>query len=117
MNGHQKVPYFIHPKDQGLFAFAGIYSVWHDVEDKPLSSFSILTTRPNREMEPIHDRMPVMLHPDQKAIWLDPSYSEREQLASLLVPYEDGMLEIYRVSDDVNSPRYNDKHLVEAVGE
>ncbi|HJT58330.1 MAG TPA: SOS response-associated peptidase [Ktedonobacteraceae bacterium] len=115
INDQVKVPYFIHPKDQALFSFAGIYSVWHDVEDKPLYSFSIMTTAPNRDMEPIHDRMPVILHPDQEATWLDPQYSEQAQLASLLIPYEDGMLDMYRVSDDVNSPRHNDKHLVEAV--
>ena len=99
-----------------LFAFAGIYSVWHDVENKPLYSFSIMTTGPNREMEPIHDRMPVILTPEHETRWLDLQYREREQLADLLVPYEDGMLEMYAVSEDVNSPRHNDKHLVEAVG-
>ena len=67
-------------------------------------------------MEPIHDRMPVILTPEQEARWLDLQYCEREQLAGLLVPYEDGMLEMYTVSEDVNSPRHNDKHLVEAVG-
>ncbi len=112
-----KVPYFILPKDQGLFAFAGIYSVWHDVEGKPLYSFSIMTTEPNKEMEQIHDRMPVMLTPEQETRWLDLQYRERKQLADLLVPYEDGMLEMYAVSEDLNSPRHNDKHLVEAVSE
>ncbi len=77
--------------------------------------FSIMTTGPNKEMEPIHNRMPVILHPDQEAVWLDPQYSERSQLAELLVPYEDNGLEIYKVSEDVNSARNNDKHLVEAV--
>jgi putative SOS response-associated peptidase YedK len=111
----RKVPYFIHPKDQQLFSFAGVYSVWKDVEGYPLYTFSIMTTGPNKDMEPIHNRMPVMLHPDQEAAWLNPQYSEREQPAELLVPYEDNMLEIYRVSDDVNSPRHNGHHLVEAV--
>ncbi len=113
---HVKVPYFIHPKDQALFAFAGIYSVWHDVEGKPLYSFSIMTTEPNRDMEHIHDRMPVILTPEHETRWLDLQYSEREQLAGLLVPYEDGMLEMYTVSEEVNSTYHNDKHLVEAVG-
>ena len=109
----RKVPYFIHPKDMEIFAFAGLYSIWKDVEGYPLYTFSIMTTAPNKEMEEIHNRMPVILRPEQEAPWLDPQYSEREQLAELLVPYEDGMLEIYRVSTDVNSPRNNDKHLVE----
>jgi putative SOS response-associated peptidase YedK len=115
INDQVKVPYFIHPKDQALFGFAGIYSVWHDVENKPLYSFSIMTTQPNKDMEQIHDRMPVILTPEQEARWLDLQYREREQLADLLVPYEDGMLEMYAVSDDVNSIKHNDKHLVERV--
>jgi len=114
-DGH-KVPYFIHPKDQALFAFAGIYSVWKDAEGRPLKSFSIMTTGPNKEMEQIHDRMPVILTPEHETRWLDLQYSEREQLADLLVPYEDGMLAMYAVSEDVNSTHHNDKHLVEAVG-
>lgn len=110
-----KIPYLIRPKDQELFGFAGIYSVWYDVENRPLYSFSIMTTGPNKDMEPIHDRMPVILHPDTEALWLDRRISERELLAELLVPYGDGILEVYRVSEDVNSPRNNDKHLIEAV--
>jgi len=113
---HSKVPYYIHPKDQALFAFAGIYSVWHDGAGKPLYSFSIMTTEPNKDMEPIHNRMPVILRPEQEVRWLDLQDSDSEQLASILVPYGDGMLEMYRVSDDVNSPRHNDRHLIEAVG-
>lgn len=115
VNEQMKVPYFIHPKDQDLFSFAGLYSIWNDVEGRPLYSFSILTTRPNKEMEAIHDRMPVILHPDQEDTWLDRHIDEREILEPLLEPYEDGGLELYRVSDEVNSPRNNDSHLVQAV--
>lgn len=111
----RKVPYFIHPKDMDLFAFAGVYSIWKDVEGLPFYTFSIMTTSPNKEMEAIHNRMPVILRPEQETLWLNPEYSEEKQLADLLVPYPDGMLEIYRVSDDVGSPRNNDKHLVEPV--
>jgi len=112
--GH-KEPYFIHPKDQELFAFAGLYSVWKDVEDYPLYSFSIITTTPNTEMGAVHDRMPVILMPQQESLWLESDTSDQVQLAELLGPYPDHMLDIYRVSEDVNSPRNNDKHLVEAT--
>ena len=117
VNEKMKVPYFIRPNDQELFAFAGIYSIWLDVESRPLYSFSILTTRPNKEMKLIHDRMPVILRPGQEASWLDRRNSERERLAAFLVPYDDGKLEIYRVSKEVNSSRSNDHHLVEPIDE
>ena len=117
INERMKVPYFIHPKDQALFSFAGIYSIWNDVEGRPLYSFSIMTTRPNKEMEPIHDRMPVILHPDQETTWLDRTIDEREIIEPYLQPYKDGGLDIYRVSDEVNSIRNNDRHLVDAVAD
>lgn len=116
VNETVKIPYFIRPIDQELCAFAGIYSVWHDVEGKPLYTFSILTTQPTKEMEAIHDRMPVIIRPEQETSWLDRRNSERERLAAFLVPY-DGKLAIYRVSGDVNSPRNNDRHLINEASE
>lgn len=117
VNEKMKIPYFIRPNDQELFAFAGIYSVWNDVEGRPLYSFSILTMRPNKEMVRIHDRMPVILRPGQEASWLDRRISERDRLAQFFVPYDDGKLEIYRVGGDINSPRNNDHYLIDGVGE
>ena len=111
----RKLPYFIYPKEIPLFSFAGIYSVWHDVEGLPLMTFSIMTAAANKDMEPIHNRMPVMLHPDQETVWLDPANQDKTLLADLLAPYPNGQLDIYRVSPDVNSPRVNDPHLIEAA--
>lgn len=111
----QKLPYFIHPKDQDLFGFAGIYSILEDVEGHKTKSFSIMTTQPNKEMEQVHNRMPVILTPGNETSWLEPTNSEQDLLAELLTPYVDGGLELYRVSSDVNSPRNNDKHLLYPV--
>lgn len=115
VNEKMKIPYLIRPKDQELFGFAGIYSIWNDVEGRPLYSFSIMTTKPNKQMEPIHDRMPVILHPDQEKLWLDHTVSEREVIEEFLRPYEE-KLEIYQVSDEVNSPRNNDRQLLDPAG-
>ncbi len=107
--------YFIHPRDQELFAFAGIYSVWRDAEGHPFPTFSIMTTGPNKQMEKIHNRMPVILNPKEETDWLNPSYDQTGQLAKLLDPYDDGKLDIYRVSDEVNSPSNNDRSLLSEV--
>ena len=117
VNEKTKQPYFICPKDQELFTFAGIYSIWYDVEGRPLYSFSILTTWPNKDMKPIHDRMPVILRSEQEASWLDRRISERDRLAQFLVPYDDGKLKIYRVSRDIGSSRNNDYHLIDRLPE
>lgn len=115
VNDKMKVPYFIRPKDQGIFSFAGIYNAWNDIENRPLFTFSILTTASNKDMEAIHDRMPVILHPDQENIWLDRRVDERKIIDKLMSPYENGKLEITRVSSDVNSPKNNDSHLIMAA--
>jgi putative SOS response-associated peptidase YedK len=110
-----KQPYFIHPKDQGLFAFAGIYGSWKDAEGIEWHTYSILTTDPNHEMVEIHNRMPVILHPDDEDIWLDANTTDRNTINELLQPYEDGMLDMYEVSRDVNTSRVDSKTLIGPV--
>jgi putative SOS response-associated peptidase YedK len=110
-----KQPYFIHPKDQGLFAFAGIYGSWKDAEGIEWHTYSILTTDPNHEMVEIHNRMPVILHPDDEDIWLDANTTDRNTISELLQPYEDGMLDMYEVSRDVNTSRVDSKTLIGPV--
>lgn len=110
-----KQPFFIRPKDQELFAFAGVYSYWKDAEGLEWGTYSIVTTEPNREMSKIHNRQPVMLKPKEHDLWLEPSNDDQKLLKSMMRPYEDGMLEIYEVSRDVNSPKHDEKRFIEPV--
>lgn len=104
-----KQPYYIHPKDRHLFMFAGIYS-----EDKEgNSAYSIMTTDPNREMQQIHNRMPVILHPQQEQAWLDAV--DDKELGKLLQPLEDGGLDMHPISKEVNSVKNNYPELIDAV--
>lgn len=108
-----KQPYFIHPKDQELFSFAGIWNTWRDEAGKELQTYSIMTTDPNEEMLDIHNRMPVILHQEDEAAWLSPSNdNDRGALEALLRPYDDGKLEMFEVSRDVNVAKTNDEHLI-----
>jgi putative SOS response-associated peptidase YedK len=111
-DGKTKQPFFIRPADQELFAFAGIYSTWKSPEGFELQSYSIMTTAPNREMAAIHDRMPVILHPEDEDSWLLSSPNDRGAIEALLRPYEDGKLLMHEVSSDVNVVRNNDKVLI-----
>ena len=57
-----KQPFFIHMKDNHLFAFAGLWERWKpDEQSEPLDTFTILTTAPNELMRPLHNRMPLIL--------------------------------------------------------
>jgi putative SOS response-associated peptidase YedK len=103
-----KQPYFIHPTDQPLFAFAGVYGTWKDSEGVEWHDYAIITTAPNHDMENIHNRMPVILHPDEEDSWLDASLDEPETIEEFMHPYDDGRLDIYQVSRQVNSSRTED---------
>jgi len=108
----RKIPYYIHPKQYDLFSFAGVWETWKDVEGLEHQTYSIITTEPNKEMAKVHNRMPVILHPEDEASWLEPSNKTRSDIEPLLRPFEDNGLEIFRVSTDVNFTKNNDEHLV-----
>ena len=110
-----KHPLYICPKDQKLFSFAGLYDHWTDKSTgEVIETFAIITTTPNEDMKPIHDRMPVILDQQTEADWLgdenDPGF-----LASLLKPYPDGMIEHYEVSTLVNSAKNQGEEIIEPL--
>jgi putative SOS response-associated peptidase YedK len=105
--GKVKKPMHVRFESRDIFSFAGIYSYWKSPQDKVVLSASIITTTPNNLVEPIHNRMPVILPREKEAIWLDPELEDIEILKELLVPYDAGGMEAYEVSTYVNSPSNN----------
>jgi putative SOS response-associated peptidase YedK len=88
-----KTKYRIARKDGELFGFAGLYDTWTSPAGERLSTCTIITTTPNRVLAPIHNRMPVILMPEDEEEWLNPDLSEPEELARMLTPYPDELLE------------------------
>ena len=70
--GKAKQPFCFEVNDGELFAFAGLWNGWKDPNGNWIRTCSILTTTPNSVTSPVHDRMPVILHPDDHDLWLDP---------------------------------------------
>lgn len=101
----QKQPWWIHMPDQLPFAMAGLWETWKSTENvgELLISCTILTTAANADMLPIHDRMPVILQPDQYDAWLSPD-SSLAQRSQLMQPLPDGILQRFKVSTLVNKP-------------
>ncbi|KAJ4983908.1 hypothetical protein SVAN01_10594 [Stagonosporopsis vannaccii] len=113
-NGKEKIPHFTKRKDGQLMCFAGLWDrVQFEDNNEPLYTYTIITTDSNKQLNFLHDRMPVILDngSDDIRAWLDPSRTEWSQdLQSLLKPYN-GDLECYAVSKDVgkvgnNSPSF-----------
>lgn len=116
--GKAKLPFYIHPGDDGVMAFAGIYELWRPKGDDGdfLWTASIITTDATDDLGRIHDRMPMLVSPDQWADWLDPANSDTKHLIATMlpaVPDAAGGLTSYPVSTAVNSVRNNGPTLIE----
>jgi putative SOS response-associated peptidase YedK len=99
----RKQPYFIRPREGGLFSFAGLWEEWHDPRGEVVETCTILTTEANDVMRPLHDRMPVILDRDSDALWLDAG-ADATSLHALLVPYSSERMEAFPVSPWVSNP-------------
>jgi len=110
-----KIPYRISLANGELFALAGIWDSWRNPEGGVVTSFSIITTQPNKLMEGIHNRMPVILTEDREESWLQEV--DISEVQRLLEPYPQMDLQAYPVSKLVNSPRNNSRELIQPLGE
>ena len=99
--GGRKRPYAVRPKDREPVAFAGCGESWMGPNGEELETAAIVTTAANRELAPLHDRMPVVLPPDAFEAWLDCRNVDAET-ATRCRPARDGLLEAYEVSPAVN---------------
>lgn len=108
-----KFPQYIRLRTGELFAFAGLWSEW-DSGEEILQTFTIITTRANRELASLHHRMPVILSPGEYDRWLDGSASD---LHRLLRPLEEGLLEHYEISKTVNSPKNDSEACIQPLSE
>ncbi len=98
-----KQPYFIKMKNGDLFAYAGLWESWQDPESgKTVESFTIITTGANTIVTKIHDRMPVILRPEQYGHWLSPT-TEQSFLKNLLGPFDPFKMTAYPVSGMCNN--------------
>ncbi len=110
-DGH-KTPLYVRLKDGSPMVFAGIWEQWKSPEGETVESCAILTTNANKLIEPLHDRMPVILHPAEYSLWLDRSVTDPEKLKTLYQPYPADLMEMWPVSPLVNSPRNDSPELI-----
>lgn len=102
--GRQKQPYYFTLADGGLFALAGLWERW-EKNALVIESCTIITTAANSLVAPLHDRMPVILPPDDYELWLDANVEDVERLQPLLRPLPPEAMRARPVSTLVNSPR------------
>lgn len=108
----RKQPLWIGMRDGGLFGFAGLLERWLDPDGHPLDSCTILTTQANALIARLHDRMPVIVAPDDYARWLDPDDPAPSELVK---PYDPARMRFHPVSTRVNSVRHDDASCIEPL--
>jgi putative SOS response-associated peptidase YedK len=101
-SGEPSQPYWIRPKNGGIVAFAGLMETWSSADGSEVDTGAILTTKANSVISGIHDRIPVVIQPEDFTRWLDCRTQEPRDVADLMVPASDGYLEAIAVSDRVN---------------
>jgi putative SOS response-associated peptidase YedK len=107
-----KQPWLIHLKDDVPMGLGALLEHWHG-PDGEVMTFSILTTEANPLMARIHDRMPVIIQPDDYADWLDPELTDVPQIQKMAKPYPERLMEAYPVSRKVNNPLHDSAELIE----
>lgn len=109
-----KVPWYIHPQDAPLFAFAGLSSLWEGPEGE-LRTCTIITTSPNTLMAALHDRMPAILPKPHWEAWLDPDQRDPVRLSALLAPFPAEAMAAHPVGAAVGNPRNDAPTLIDPV--
>lgn len=105
--GKHKIPYRAIVKEGALFAFAGLWEKSIHADGTPQYAFSLITTEANSLLYSIHDRMPVILTPENENVWLNASLRSIHELSPLLRPYPTEHMSLFQVSHEVNSTKHD----------
>ena len=120
MNGRRldektRQPFAIRMKDDGPFAFAGLWDAWRAPNGTWLQSYSIVTTDANELLisARIHDRMPVILNPKDYDRWLD--REGQRPTTDLLRPYDDAKMIANPCNPKVGNVKNNGPELLNSA--
>jgi len=116
LGAKEKQPFHFGMSDDSLFAFAGLWERWRNPSGgEYINSFTILTTSANSLVAAIHDRMPVILRPENYELWLDPGFTDPRGVADLLKPFEARLMKKYPVSTRVNRAENDDPECIQEI--
>jgi len=116
-SGEKSQAYWIRPKKGGVIAFAGMMETWSSPDGSEVDTGAILTVASNRMIARIHDRMPVVIAPEDFARWLDCRNGEPRDVADLMVPASEEFFEAVPVSNLVNKVANTTPEVQRPVGE
>jgi len=112
-----KQPFFFHAAADAPLAIAGLWERWKAPDGETLETCTLLTTEADDVVQPVHDRMPVVVRPQDYDLWLDPSATGADRLGALLGPGAGVRLVAHPVSTRVNTPANDGPELVAPLAE
>ncbi|MGA9605154.1 MAG: SOS response-associated peptidase [Methyloceanibacter sp.] len=108
-------PFLLHPKTPWLIACAGLYERWRDGQGGEIDTVAILTCPSNATVSVLHDRMPVVLGPEDFASWLDVKGTPPETAAALLRPAPDDLFEAVELDPKINDSKRDEPGIQEPL--
>ena len=102
------LPWYVTRSDGMPMVFAALWQDWGHGEER-MSTCAVLTCVANTQMSKVHDRLPVILEPEDWALWLG---EEGKGAARLMEPVPDGALNMVRVGTEINSSRAQGEGLI-----
>jgi putative SOS response-associated peptidase YedK len=110
-----KQPVYLQVGEGDLFALAGLWESWESSQGEVLDTALVLTTRPNERVGRFHDRMPVIVEPEDYDRWLDPQLQDPGELADVFEPLDSDRMKAYSVSKKVNRPSHDAPDCIEPL--
>lgn len=107
-----KQPFYIHARSGKPMAFAGLWETWEGPNGEEVDTAAIVTTRANRTLSPLHDRMPVIIAPDAFDLWLNCGEVDARTAEALIRSAPDDLLEAWPVSTAVNRTANDNAALI-----
>ena len=111
----KSTPFYIRLLSNQLTALAGIYSVWKSSSGRDVYSCAMLTTEANALVQPVDDRMPILLRPEHYELWLSEEPLSEAAMEKILNSYSMTEMAVNRVSEDVNDPDNNGAELIQPI--
>ncbi len=107
-----KHPWYVSLRAGEPMAFAGLWETWHPQGGETVETCCIITTAGNELMQPIHDRMPVILNPDQWELWLSINERKADNLLPLIRPHDSESMQAWAVTRELNKVGVRDDEML-----
>jgi len=109
--GKVRQPWWIGPAEGGLMALAGVWERWRNPEGGVVRTYAVITTAANEMVSRLHDRMPVVVPPEDFAVWLNPE-TTADRLKAIMRPYPSERMRAHPVSRRLNDVRNDDEECI-----